>query len=258
MVLIAAADESFRSFLEYTVKSKGLVVAGVSDGEALAKRLRELTPDVLLLESWLPGVETQTLCACLRLDRRMQSRSIVVFAAEGDEASQQEILESGADQYLSRPFSPETLMISIGAVWHKSHRGRVLGPRDLLTFLDLELDVTSYCVWRSGRTIRLTPTEFRLLHHLMKSPHRVHSRDELQNATWPRGVHVGPRTIDVHIGRLRAALNEAGGQDLIRTVRSVGYALSEQPRPGISTAGTACSYCFRGGHSGASRSVSQS
>lgn len=225
IVLIAAGDDSFRSFLEYTVESAGLVVAGVSDGLALTERLHELVPDVLLLESRLPGVETHTFCARLRLDHRTQFMSIIGLAAEGDESRQQEILESGADQYLFRPFSPETLMASIGAIRPDSYRGLGRGSRELLTFLDLELDVSSYCVRRKGRTIHLTPTEFRLLHHLMKNPRRVYSRDELQTAAWPCAVHVGPRTVDVHIGHLRAALNRAGGEDLIRTVRSVGYAL---------------------------------
>ncbi|MER9020498.1 response regulator transcription factor [Mesorhizobium sp. M0195] len=227
IVLIATSDDSFRSFLEYTVRSKDLVVAGVSDGEALVQRLHELTPNVLLLESRLPRVETRTLCASLRLDRRTRPMSIVVLAADDEEASEQEFVESGADQYLSRPFSPELLMTTIDAIWHASNRVPDLGPRDLLTFIDLELDVTRYRVRRNCRTIHLAPTEFRLLHHLMKNPHKVHSRGELQDAAWPRAVHVGLRTIDIHIGRLRAALNQAGGQDLIRTVRSVGYALSE-------------------------------
>jgi two-component system, OmpR family, phosphate regulon response regulator PhoB len=153
--------------------------------------------------------------------------SIVVLAAEGDEAAAPEIIESGADQYLSRPFSPEHLMTSIGAALSAGNPDGERGQRMLLTFVDLELDIASYQVRRSGRMIHLAPTEFRLLRHLMKNPHRVHSRDELQSAAWPRAVHLGPRTIDVHIGRLRAALNEAGGHDLIRTVRSVGYALSD-------------------------------
>ncbi|WP_245431848.1 winged helix-turn-helix domain-containing protein [Rhizobium sophoriradicis] len=227
MVLIATADDSFRTFLEYTVKSKGLVVAGVSDGETLAKRLETMAPDLLVLESRIPGVETQTLCERLRLAPQTRSMSIIAIAAEGDEASRQELLESGAHQYLSRPFSPEILMTSIGAIWHDANRDPALGLRELLTFLDLELEVSSYRVRRNGRTIHLAPTEFRLLHHLMKNPHRVYSRDELREAAWLRAVHVGPRTIDVHIGRLRAALNAAGGKGLIRTVWSVGYALSE-------------------------------
>ncbi|WP_234710677.1 winged helix-turn-helix domain-containing protein [Sinorhizobium arboris] len=225
-VLIAAADDSFRSFLEYTVRRKHLVVTGVGDGKGLTDRLHELTPDLLLLESLLPNIETQSLCAHLRLNRRTRGMSIIVLAAEDDSTNQQEFLSSGADQYLSRPYSPETLMRSIDTIWRSSNRLPAL-QLELLTFRDLELDMARYRVRRNGRTIHLGPTEFRLLHQFMQHPHRVYSRDELQNAAWPRAVHVGPRTIDVHIGRLRAALNKAGGQDLIRTVRSVGYGLSE-------------------------------
>ncbi|EJT01227.1 response regulator transcription factor [Rhizobium sp. CCGE 510] len=227
LVLIAAADDSFRTFLEYTVKSRGLFVAGVSDSEALAKRLQTTAPDLLLLESRIPGVETQTLCERLRLDRRTQSMSIIALAAEGDEASRKEMLESGADQFLSRPLSPEILMTSIGAIWHEANWDPAPSKRELLTFLDLELDVSSYRVRRNGRTIHLAPMQFRLLRHLMKNPHKVYSRDELRAAAWPRAVHVGPRTIDVHIGRLRTALNSMGEQELIRTVWSIGYALSD-------------------------------
>ncbi|RDJ00999.1 response regulator transcription factor [Rhizobium grahamii] len=226
-VLIAAADDSFRSFLEYTLKSNGLFVAGVSDGEALTESLQAMAPDVLLLESRIPGVETQTLCECLRLDHRTRSMLVIALATEGEDECQQEMLEAGADQYLSRPFSPELLMTSIGANCHNATCDPALSPRELLTFLDLELDMNRYRVQRNGRTIHLAPTDFRLLRHLMKNPHKVYSRDELQDAAWPRAVHLGPRTIDVHIGRLRAALNKVGGEDLIRTVRSIGYALSE-------------------------------
>jgi two-component system, OmpR family, phosphate regulon response regulator PhoB len=200
---------------------------GVRDADALTQHLQEEAPDILLLESRLPGIDVPALCARLRLNRRTRSMSILVLAAEGDEPAEPEILESGADQYLGRPFSPEHLMSSIAAALSPANPDAGRRHRELLTFVDLELDVASYQVRRNGRMIHLAPTEFRLLRHLMKNPHRVHSRDELQTAAWPRAVHLGPRTIDVHIGRLRAALNEDGGQDLIRTVRSVGYALSD-------------------------------
>ncbi|WP_245449939.1 winged helix-turn-helix domain-containing protein [Rhizobium leguminosarum] len=117
-------------------------------------------------------------------------------------------------------------MTSIGAISQNSDRAP--GERELFAFLDLELDISTYRVRRNGRTIHLPPTEFRLLHHLIKRPSRVFSRDELREAAWLHAVHVGPRTIDVHIGRLRAALNSGDVQKiLIRTVRSVGYALTE-------------------------------
>ncbi|MGY5795258.1 winged helix-turn-helix domain-containing protein len=225
-VLIAAADDSFRTFLEYIIKGQGVTVTGVGDGEALSTRLQTMAPDLLLLESRIPGVETPALCEQLRVNHRTRSMSIIALAAEGDEASGQQILESGANQYLSRPFSPEKVMTSVAAIWRSQGRDSA-GQRELFTFLDLELDVRSYRVRRNGRTIHLGPTEFRLLHHLMKNPHRVFSREALREAAWLRTVHVGPRTVDVHIGRLRAALNSVDGQSVIRTVRSVGYALSE-------------------------------
>ncbi|UWU25837.1 response regulator transcription factor (plasmid) [Rhizobium sp. CB3060] len=227
LVLIAAADDSFRMFLEHIVKSHGLIVTGARDGEALANRLQTIAPDLLLLESRIPGVETQALCKQLRLDQRTRSMSIIALAAEGDEVSHQGLLESGADQYLTRPFSPETVMTSIGAIWQDTNQDPAPGEREFFAFLDLELDISTYRVRRNGRTIHLAPTEFRLLHHLIKSPRRVYSRDALREAAWLRTVHLGPRTVDVHIGRLRAALNSVDGQSLIRTVRSVGYALSE-------------------------------
>jgi two-component system, OmpR family, phosphate regulon response regulator PhoB len=225
--LIAASDESFRSFLEYALKNKGLLVAGVSDGAALAKHLREAAPDVLLVESRLPGLDIKAFCAGLRLDRRTRTAAVVVLAAEGDESDEKAILESGADQYLRRPFSPEKLVTSIFLIWQEGYRASASTTLELLTYLDLEVDLTSYRVRRNGRMIHLAPTEFRLLQHLIRHPQKVYSRDELQNAAWPRSVHLGPRTVDVHIGRLRAALNEVGGKHLIRTVRSVGYALSD-------------------------------
>ncbi|OWO89832.1 hypothetical protein B5E41_29880 [Rhizobium esperanzae] len=116
---------------------------------------------------------------------------------------------------------------AVGAVSPQWNQGCDGFPQKLLGFLDLELDVITYRVRRNGRIIHLTPTAFRLLYHLIKNPRRVYSRDELKNAAWPHAVHVGPRTVDVHIGRLRTALNAVGGHNFIRTVRSVGYALAE-------------------------------
>jgi len=116
---------------------------------------------------------------------------------------------------------------AIGAISDHSSPGGGVPAQKLLTFLDLEVDIICRRVRRNGRTVHLTPTAFRLLHHLIKDPRRVFSRDELKNAAWPHDVHVGPRTVDVHIGHLRVALNQGGGQDFIRTVRSFGYALSE-------------------------------
>jgi two-component system phosphate regulon response regulator PhoB len=227
LVLIAAADDSFASFVEYIFRNMGLYTLTASNSQALMQCLEDHMPDALVLESSLPDVDVRVLCTRLRMDRRTRTMAIIVLAADGDDGHQREVLESGADQYLGKPFSPEQLMTSVRSVLEEANRAPKLGSGELLTFLDLELDLARYRVQRGGRVIHLAPTEFRLLHHFMKNPRRVYSRDELQHAAWPRAVNLGPRTIDVHIGRLRAALNEAGERDLIRTVRSVGYALSD-------------------------------
>lgn len=223
----AAADSSFASFLEYTLEHMGLSVEIENKPSALLDRLRDQPADLLILESSLPDVDVRSLCARIRLDKRTRGMAVLVLAAKHDEQVEKEMLDSGADEYLSRPFSPEKLTASIRALLKERTRSLEPGAPDLLTFLDVELDLVNYRVRRGGRVIHLAPTEFRLLCHLMKNPRKVYSRNELQHAAWPRVVSLGPRTVDVHIGRLRAALNETGELDLIRTVRSVGYALSD-------------------------------
>lgn len=228
LAIIAVADPSFRPFLEYILRHIGLSVVADSDFTTLIQDLPERPPDLLLLESRLPGFDVPALCARLRLDKRTRGIAILVLGAKGDdELYQNSILSSGADEYVSRPFTPDKLIACIRGLLTDRSRAPAEGAPDLLTFVDIELDLPSYSVRRNGHIIRLAPTEFRLLHHLMKNPRKVHSREELQHAAWPRSVYLGPRTVDVHIGRLRAALNEHGGKDLIRTVRSVGYALSD-------------------------------
>ncbi|ULJ74301.1 winged helix-turn-helix transcriptional regulator [Rhizobium gallicum] len=220
-VLITASEDSFGPFLECTVKRMG-----ISDENALAKCLQEAAPDVVFLRTQFPDAEAQTLGIRLRLYRRTRSMSIITIAAVGDEQTQQDRLIFDDNEYVSR--SPETLMTSIGTTLDGSNRSPIPSRQELLAFQDIELDLASHRVCRNGRTIHLAPTQFRLLEHLMRNPYRAYSRDELQNAAWPRAVHIGPRTIDVHIGNLRAALNRDSDRDLIRTVRSVGYALSER------------------------------
>lgn len=225
-VLLATEDDTFAAFVIYVFQQIGVQVLREADGKRLAKRLRELKPVVLLLESRLPGIDVRTLCAQLRLEKETRSLFILVLLASGDERLQKEFLASGADECITRPLLPEKLIAHVRAALHRSER---LSDASLvLAFHDLEMDLTAYVVRRNGRPIHLGPTEFRLLLHFMRNPRRVHSRSELQTAAWPREVYLGARTVDVHVGRLRYALKSVGGSDLIRTVRSVGYALSEE------------------------------
>lgn len=226
-VLLAAEDGSFNAFVIYVFQQIGVEVVAQHDGKHLDKRLSEFRPDVLLVDSRLPGVDVRKLCAQLRLERQTRFLTILVLLASGDEPRREEFLASGADECLDRPLMPETLIARVlAALRHTAARHS--GAPQVLKFRDLEIDLAAYVVRRNGHVIHLAPTEFRLLVHLMKNPRRVHSRGDLQVAAWPRDIHLGTRTVDVHVGRLRHALGTAGGPDLIRTVRSVGYALAEE------------------------------
>jgi two-component system, OmpR family, phosphate regulon response regulator PhoB len=225
-VLLAAEDDRFSAFVIYVFRQIGVEVLAEADGKRLAKRLRELKPAVLLVDSRLAGIDVRTLCAQLRLEKQTRSLAILVLLASGDERHGTDFLASGADECLGRPLLPEKLVARVLAALR--HATRHSATPQVLTFHDLEIDLAAYVVRRSGQVIHLAPTEFRLLVHFMRNPRRVHSRSELQSAAWPRDIHLGSRTVDVHVGRLRQALRTAGGPDPIRTVRSVGYALEEE------------------------------
>jgi two-component system phosphate regulon response regulator PhoB len=225
-VLLAAEDDRFNALVIYVFEQIGVHVVAEPNGKRLDKRLSDLRPDVLLVDSRLAGVDVRALCAQLRLDRQTRSLAILVLLASGDERHGKEFIASGADECLGRPLRPEKLIACVlAALRHAAHHS---AAPQVLTFHDLEIDLAAYFVRRNGQVIHLAPTEFRLLVHFMRNPRRVHSRRELQSAAWPRDIHLGTRTVDVHVGRLRHALNTAGGPDLIRTVRSVGYALVEE------------------------------
>ena len=225
LVLLAAEDGNFNALVIYVFEQIGVHVVAEPNGKRLDQRLSDLRPHVLIVESRLTGVDVRALCAQLRLDRQTRSLAILVLLASGDERHSREFLASGADECLGRPLRPEKLVAHVlEAVRHATS---LSAAPQVLTFHDLEIDLAAYLVRRNGQVLHLAPTEFRLLVHLMKNPRRVHSRSELQSAAWPRDIHLGTRTVDVHVGRLRHALSTAGGPDLIRTVRSVGYALVE-------------------------------
>ncbi|MHC8510313.1 MAG: winged helix-turn-helix domain-containing protein [Rhodospirillales bacterium] len=170
-----------------------------------------------------PGIDV-----CRRIRRNAETRAVpvIMLTARGEEADRVRGLESGADDYVTKPFSPKELTARVRAVLRRANPGAVA---ETLSCGGVEMDLTAHRVTRAGRAVRLGPTEFRLLRALMERPGRVFSREQLLDKAWGRSVDVELRTVDVHIRRLRKALNADGGDDLIRTVRSAGYALESAP-----------------------------
>lgn len=223
-VLIVEDEPGIVEMLRYNLEAAGLEAGVATDGDEALVSIAERTPDLVLLDWMLPGTSGIEVCRQLRRKRESRNLPVIMLTARGEEADRVRGLESGADDYVTKPFSPSELVARVRAVLRRT---RPATDAEQLTFADITMDLTSHRVQRASRNLHLGPTEFRLLRHLMEHPGRVYSREQLLDAVWGHNVYVESRTVDVHIRRLRKALNEGGQQDLIRTVRSAGYALDE-------------------------------
>ncbi len=224
--LLVVEDEApLVAMLRYNLERSGFDVAEAADGEEAMISVGERRPDLVVLDWMLPLMSGLEVCRQLR--RRPETRDvpIIMLTARGEEGDRVRGLESGADDYVTKPFSPQELIARIRAVLR---RARPSLGEETLAYCDVTMDLVAHRVSRGGRTIRLGPTEFRLLRHFLEHPGRVFSREQLLDAVWGHDVYVEPRTVDVHIRRLRRALNEDTEPDLIRTVRSAGYALDRE------------------------------
>ncbi len=224
-VLVVEDEEALSMLLQYNLEKEGYNVVATADGEEAAMLVREVEPDLILLDWMLPSLSGIELCRRLRSRSETRNLPIVMITARGEEADRIRGLDTGADDYITKPFSTTELMARIRAVLR---RIRPALAEDIVTFGDVVMDRSSHRVRRGEREIHLGPTEYRLLEHLMQHPGRVFSRAQLLDAVWGSDVYVEARTVDVHIGRLRKALNLKGQRDPIRTVRAAGYALDEQ------------------------------
>jgi two-component system phosphate regulon response regulator PhoB len=222
-VLVVEDEEPLALLLRYNLESDGFDVDVANDGEEAELAIDENPPDLILLDWMLPGISGLELCRRLRTGRETRNIPILMLTARGEETDKLRGLSTGADDYVVKPFSVPELMARIKAVLRRARPERVT---DELAVADIHLDRVAHTVTRCGREIRLGPTEFRLLEFLMQSPGRVFSRAQLLDGVWGRDVYVDERTVDVHIGRLRKAINRGGKKDLIRTVRGAGYALN--------------------------------
>jgi two-component system phosphate regulon response regulator PhoB len=221
-ILIVEDDTALADLLSWNFNAEGFDVRQTGDGEEALILVREQMPDAIILDWMIENVSGIEVCRQLRKSAESKSVPILMLTARGEEEDRIRGLKTGADDYMTKPFSPRELMARVEALLRRS---RPAAGGDLLTFADLELDPVAHRVRRDSKNIHLGPTEFRLLRHFLERPSRIHSREQLLDAVWGLHSNIDMRTVDVHIRRLRKAINLPGTMDLIRTVRSAGYAL---------------------------------
>jgi two-component system phosphate regulon response regulator PhoB len=225
LVLVVEDEAALATMLRYNLEKQGFRVDEAADGQEALTRIGEERPDLVLLDWMLPSLSGIEVCRQMR--RRPDTRDVpvIMLTARAEDQDAVRALNLGADDYITKPFGIEALMARIRALLRRVSSTPTKGR---LEFADLTMDLAAHRVQRSGRGVHLGPTEFRLLEFFMQHPTRVFTREELLNAVWGRDIHVEPRTVDVHIRRLRKAINAPGETDIIRTVRAAGYALDTE------------------------------
>jgi two-component system phosphate regulon response regulator PhoB len=223
-VLIVEDEEPLTLLLRYNLEAEGYEVDAVARGDDAEIRLREQVPDLVVLDWMLPGLSGIELCRRIRARTETERLPVIMLTARGEEGDRVRGLATGADDYIVKPFSVPELVARVRALLRRAK------PTHIATLLvagDLELDRETRRVRRSGKELHLGPTEFRLLEFLMQSPGRVFTREQLLDGVWGNDVYIDERTVDVHVGRLRKAINRPRKPDPIRTVRGAGYSFDE-------------------------------
>ena len=221
-VFLVEDEQSIITLVEYNLKKEGYKVSVSSNGEEALHEIKEQEPDLVLLDWMLPDLSGIDLCRSLKKDKKLQDLPIIMLTAKGQEEDKVAALNAGADDYITKPFGYAELVARINALLRRS-KPRV--AEDKVVYEDLVIDRIQRKVFRNKTQIDLGPTEYRMLDFFIKNPKRVYSRDQLLTNVWPDNINVENRTVDVHIRRLRKAINLDGTKELIRTVRSAGYSL---------------------------------
>jgi len=222
LILIVEDDPALVELLKYNLEKEGYATVVATDGEAALTRVEEEEPVLIVLDWMLPKLSGIDVCRRLRQRASTARLPIIMLTARGEEDDRIKGLESGADDYIVKPFSPSELTARVRAVLRRS---RPELTEEILKYEGIEMDMVTHRVKRHERTLHLAPTEYRLLKVFLERPGRVFSREQLLDQAWGRDIYVEPRTVDVHMRRLRKAINGDGEPDLIRTVRGAGYSL---------------------------------
>ncbi|CUH65877.1 MAG: phosphate regulon transcriptional regulator PhoB [Pseudomonadota bacterium] len=221
-VLVVEDEPAQREVLAYNLEAEGFRVVKAENGEDALMSVAEENPDIIVLDWMLPSVSGIEVCRQLKTRNETRGVPIIMLSARSEEVDKVRGLETGADDYVVKPYSLVELMARVRAQLRRT-RPATVGER--LEYEDIVLDAETHRVTRGGDPLKLGPTEFRLLSTFMEKPGRVWSREQLLDRVWGRDIYVDTRTVDVHIGRLRKALTRQGGSDPLRTVRGAGYAL---------------------------------
>ena len=219
-VLIVEDEKALAEILEYNFKKEGYVVDTASDGEIALDKIIFKAPDLIILDWMLPKLSGIELCRKVRSTKKVKNIPIIMLTARGEEEDRLKGLEMGADDYVTKPFSINELLARAKAVLK---RIRPIFAEEEVIFEDIKINIGTHKVFRNSKEIKLGPTEFNLLRFFMENISRVFSRQQLLNHVWKHDALVEPRTVDVHVRRLRKSLNAGNQKDYIRTVRSAGY-----------------------------------
>ena len=221
-VLVVEDEPAQREVIAYNLEAEGFAVSRAENGEEALMLVEEVAPDVIVLDWMMPTLSGIEVCRRLKIRSETRAIPVIMLSARSEEVDRVRGLETGADDYVIKPYSVIELMARVRS---QLRRVRPAATGERLEYEDIILDATSHRVNRGENELRLGPTEFRLLSTFMEKPGRVFSREQLLDRVWGRDIYVDTRTVDVHIGRLRKALTQHGGSDPLRTVRGAGYAL---------------------------------
>ncbi len=221
-VLLVEDEPAQREVLAYNLEAEGYAVSRAENGEEAMLQVNEMTPDLVILDWMMPLMSGIEVCRQLKTREDTRNIPVIMLSARSEEVDAVRGLETGADDYVTKPYSLRELMARVRT---QLRRSRPAASGEALAFLDITLDPERHRVSRAGHELKLGPTEYRLLSTFLEKPGRVLSRDQLLDLVWGRDIYVDTRTVDVHIARLRKVLTQSGGEDPIRTVRGAGYAL---------------------------------
>ena len=222
VVLLVEDESAQREVLTYNLEAEGFTVASAASGDEALLMVQEEAPDLILLDWMLPNVSGIEVCRQIKARPETRGIPVIMLSARSEELDRVRGLETGADDYVVKPYSVAELMARLRT---QLRRVRPAAAGERLVWQDILLDAAEHRVWRGEHPVSLGPTEFRLLSTFMEKPGRVLSREQLLDRVWGRDIYVDTRTVDVHVGRLRKALMKNGGSDPIRTVRGAGYSL---------------------------------